>query len=282
MTNRMTRAEKHQAKLAALEALPAGELTTEQLLKLAKLREKRREAAPAEADVAEDKGTAAKKAEKRQAEDDSNAEQPQKYLAVGPCTDEGKWNSTGEWEYPPDQTISCGLCKADFVFTGTEQAWYAQKKLYPPARCRDCIAAKKQSKEEKKASGKSGEGRCFRCGESGHLSSACTRPSADTATSSGRKACYVCGSEAHLSRNCPDASARKKAKGGGCFTCQSTEHLSKECPHRPPPVCYNCGSTGCSAKTCSKPKRTSGECFAFAKGQCHSKKCLFSHVRDVD
>lgn len=294
MTNRMTRAEKQQAKLAALEAMPAGQLTTDQLLKLAKLKKKRdvggvglsadaadKAEEPKEAQRAVADKPAGKEGRKRKSES-SAAEQPQKRPVVGPCSDEGAWNANGEWEYPADKTISCGLCKADFVFTGAEQSWYAQKKLYPPARCATCIAAKKESKEAKKASGRSGEGRCFRCGASGHLSSACTRPSADTTAASGRKSCYVCGSEEHLSRNCPNASAHKKTKAGGCFTCNSTEHMSRECPHRPPPVCYNCGSTGHASKTCDQPKRSSGECFAFAKGQCHSKKCLFSHARDVD
>ena len=231
MTKRMTRAEKYAAKLAALEAKSKDELTPEEELKLAKLREKRKADSIAEAD----------------------ADPPAKrHATAGICTDEGAWGDNGEWVYPADKQISCSLCKSDFTFTGAEQAWYAQKKLYAPARCAACISAKKESKEAKKASGKSGAGRCFNCGESGHVSSKCPKPVAEApAANGGRKACYVCGSDQHLSRNCPDAHGKKKA-ASGCFTCGSTAHMSRECPQRPPPICFNwCAATRVTQSDCS-------------------------------
>ena len=42
-------------------------------------------------------------------------------------------------------------------------------------------------------------------------------------------------------------------------------------------ACFNCGKEGCSKKVCDQPLRTSGVCFAFAKGQCFAKQCTFRH-----
>lgn len=187
-----------------------------------------------------------------------------------PCHDEGRWGADGDWVYPADRQIECAICTASFTFTGTDQAWYAKRGLYAPARCAECLATKKEEKASKQKSGKSGEGRCFRCGQMGHGSAECTTPRSE------QKMCYLCGSAAHLSRNCPDAGKKKGASG--CFVCGSTAHLSKECPAKPPPVCFNCGDGGHAQKACPKPLRTEGVCFAFAKGQCFRRKCEFTHA----
>ena len=192
--------------------------------------------------------------------------------AVTPCNDEGHWGADGAWVYPDDRELMCSLCQAAFVFTGMEQAWFAKRSLYPPSRCAECLAAKKQKREAKQKSGASGAGRCFNCGVQGHGAAECPKP---VAAAEARKACYVCGSVEHLSRNCPQSV--KSAKPTGCFTCGSTAHLSRECPQRPPPVCHNCGKPGHALKTCPLPPRNGGVCFAFQAGQCFRKKCGFVH-----
>jgi hypothetical protein len=202
--------------------------------------------------------------------EDSPAPKKRVYKAE-PCRDQGHWGSDGEWVYPVDRQITCSTCKASFTFSGTEQAWYAKKELYAPARCPDCIASKKEARHVKKQQVGHATNRCFNCGRDGHAAASCPEKRSET------KVCYVCGSEAHFSRNCPDAAGKKKNMARGCFTCGSTAHLSRECPQRPTPVCFNCGETGHAQKACSKALRTSGACFAFAKGQCFSNKCKFEH-----
>ena len=256
--------EKQAKTLAKLSAIRADELSDKQRKKLEKLR--RKTLPDPMPDTLNDK--------KRKLNEGPTTTSKKAAPAVtGPITDAGHWNANGEWEYPLDKSLTCGTCKEAFTFTGTEQAWYAEKALYAPARCAVCIAAKKSAREEKQKAGVSGAGRCFNCGQSGHLSAVCPKPAVDAASAGGRKACYVCGSDAHLSRNCPSASTKAK----GCFTCGSSAHLSKECPQRPTPVCFNCGSEGHALKTCGQPKRTSGECFAFARGMCFRKQCGFTH-----
>ena len=256
--------EKQTKTLEKLKALPAETLSAKQRAKLEKLKKKR----PADDSIS---------APAKRVKQDGEAKEAERtdQTATSKCTDEGRWGTYGEWIYPKDQERVCSTCKESFTFTGMEQAWYAKKELYAPARCPTCIAAKNDVRAEKQKTGKSGEGRCFNCGGTGHLSAECPMPRAQPAINGARKACYVCGSDAHLSRNCPKAA--KKAKSG-CFICGSTAHLSRECPQRPPPVCYNCGTVGHASKACEQPTRPEGSlCLAFAKGQCNSKKCKFVH-----
>ncbi len=42
-----------------------------------------------------------------------------------------------------DREISCEHCGDAFVFTGGEQAFYAEKRFPPPKRCPDCRKARK-------------------------------------------------------------------------------------------------------------------------------------------
>jgi len=47
-----------------------------------------------------------------------------------------------------DKVITCKDCKAEFVFTESEQAFYREKGFdNEPVRCPDCRRAKKQQKE---------------------------------------------------------------------------------------------------------------------------------------
>lgn len=191
-----------------------------------------------------------------------------------PCSDQGHWGDDGEWVYPAEISITCSSCNSNFAFTGEQQAWYAARKLFAPARCATCLANKKMRREEKQASGRSGINRCFNCGEYGHGSAQCSKPKV-TLEADERKACYVCGSTEHLSRNCPNVTGKKKSIG--CFTCGSESHLSRECPQKPTVVCHNCGGVGHASKSCDQPVRSSGVCFAFKAGQCFRKKCPFEH-----
>ena len=267
--------EKEVKKLAKLSKKT--DLTDKDKSKLAKLLEMMKQPAETTSEPAQ---PASSHTEKK------NTEKRKRESSTGPCSDQGQWGANGEWVYPADASISCALCNKDFAFTGPEQAWYAQRGLYAPTRCQDCIKAKKDAKADKVKSGRSGAGICFNCGEAGHLASTCTKtkqvaaapPDGAGTAATARKLCYVCGSLEHFSRNCPNQqSTADKAKARGCFTCGSTAHMSKECPKRPPPICFNCGDEGHASKLCPQPKRTSGICFGFQKGQCFNKKCVFTH-----
>jgi CxxC-x17-CxxC domain-containing protein len=54
-------------------------------------------------------------------------------------------DSTGTAERGPmnDERHVCTACGADFVFTEAEQAFFAEKKLVPPKRCKPCRQARK-------------------------------------------------------------------------------------------------------------------------------------------
>ena len=42
-----------------------------------------------------------------------------------------------------DTIIICKACHCEFVFTGSEQRFYASRDLAPPKRCRDCREKRK-------------------------------------------------------------------------------------------------------------------------------------------
>lgn len=46
-----------------------------------------------------------------------------------------------------DRTLSCGDCQAEFVFTGGEQEFFAEKGFSEPKRCPECRAANKRNKK---------------------------------------------------------------------------------------------------------------------------------------
>ena len=48
--------------------------------------------------------------------------------------------------YTTDQTLVCADCSAEFVFTGSEQDFFAQKGFSAPRRCKSCRAAAKAAK----------------------------------------------------------------------------------------------------------------------------------------
>ncbi|MBN2804203.1 MAG: zinc-ribbon domain containing protein [Deltaproteobacteria bacterium] len=50
-----------------------------------------------------------------------------------------------------DQTLKCVTCNSEFVFSTSEQEFYAEKKLeHPPKRCKDCRYDAKKRRQRKK------------------------------------------------------------------------------------------------------------------------------------
>lgn len=45
-----------------------------------------------------------------------------------------------------DKTITCADCSQEFVFTASEQDFYAQRDFSPPLRCSSCRAARKAAR----------------------------------------------------------------------------------------------------------------------------------------
>lgn len=43
------------------------------------------------------------------------------------------------------KTLACIACRAEFIWSAGEQAWYAERGLQQPRRCRACRAARADS-----------------------------------------------------------------------------------------------------------------------------------------
>lgn len=53
-------------------------------------------------------------------------------------------------DYFEDKNLTCkeNSCRAQFVFTGGEQRFYAERNFTEPTRCKPCRAAKKAAREQ--------------------------------------------------------------------------------------------------------------------------------------
>ena len=63
-----------------------------------------------------------------------------------------------------DKTLVCKGCNKEFVLTGEQQQWFADRGLHEPGRCEDCRA------ERRKASGNTAtrqffDATCSNCGK---------------------------------------------------------------------------------------------------------------------
>ena len=56
-----------------------------------------------------------------------------------------------------DKALSCADCDAEFVFTASEQDFYAQRQFSEPRRCPSCRAARKLSRGGSGDPARSGE-----------------------------------------------------------------------------------------------------------------------------
>ncbi len=77
-----------------------------------------------------------------------------------------------------DKALTCADCHAEFVFTASEQEFYAEREFSEPRRCPSCRAARKASRG---ASGDQGSG-------GGYSSGASRQMYAATCASCGREA----------------------------------------------------------------------------------------------
>jgi CxxC-x17-CxxC domain-containing protein len=57
-----------------------------------------------------------------------------------------------------DKNLTCSDCNTEFVFTGNEQAFYAQKGFSEPRRCPSCRASRKAARGDGGGSYSSGGG----------------------------------------------------------------------------------------------------------------------------
>eukprot|EP00826_Nyctotherus_ovalis_P033985 TRINITY_DN2781_c0_g4_i9.p1 TRINITY_DN2781_c0_g4~~TRINITY_DN2781_c0_g4_i9.p1 ORF type:complete len:1481 (+),score=370.11 TRINITY_DN2781_c0_g4_i9:244-4686(+) len=80
-----------------------------------------------------------------------------------------------------------------------------------------------------------GGSNCFNCGDEGHISRDCPKPSRRGPRQSrgnrGGRGCFNCKEESHISRDCP----KRDSFGGsreGCFNCGRSGHMSRDCPDR--------------------------------------------------
>ena len=84
--------------------------------------------------------------------------------------------------YGQDKTLSCSDCNQEFVFTASEQAFFAERQFTEPRRCPSCRAARKAQR------GDSGGGSYSGGGNSGGYSSGPREMFSATCSSCGREA----------------------------------------------------------------------------------------------
>ncbi len=71
----------------------------------------------------------------------------------------------------PDKTLTCRECGREFVFTASEQEFYAQKGfMHEPGRCPECRAARKATRSGSQSGGTRQQREmfpavCARCGK---------------------------------------------------------------------------------------------------------------------
>ncbi len=65
-----------------------------------------------------------------------------------------------------DKTLSCVDCRQDFIFTATEQQFYADRQFSEPRRCASCRASRKAARGDS-AGGNGGGGGYSSRGSSG-------------------------------------------------------------------------------------------------------------------
>ena len=88
-----------------------------------------------------------------------------------------------------------------------------------------------------------GYGKCFNCGELGHVSSSCTKPRA----AEGTRSCFICGKSGHVRRDCPERQSSMK-----CYNCGEMGHISNDCTKQRADTrkCFNCGQGGHLSRNC--------------------------------
>ena len=84
--------------------------------------------------------------------------------------------------YASDKTLTCQDCNQQFVFTASEQAFFAERQFTEPRRCPSCRAARKAQR------GDSGGGSYSGGGRSGGYSSGPREMFSATCSSCGREA----------------------------------------------------------------------------------------------
>lgn len=52
-----------------------------------------------------------------------------------------------------DKILTCADCKNEFLFTSSEQTFYAAKKFTDPKRCKPCRERKRAERDAKEAAG---------------------------------------------------------------------------------------------------------------------------------
>ena len=85
--------------------------------------------------------------------------------------------------YGQDKTLTCVDCSQEFVFTASEQQFYADRQFTEPRRCPSCRAAKKAQRGDSPSGGGYSSG-----GRSGGYSSGPREMFSATCSSCGREA----------------------------------------------------------------------------------------------
>ncbi|KAK1085513.1 gig suppressor [Friedmanniomyces endolithicus] len=147
-------------------------------------------------------------------------------------------------------------------------------------------------------SGGAAGGRCYSCGQTGHLARNCpnpntagappTAPAAAAPAPMGRGAggfrggrgggftgmqtnraatCYKCGGPNHFARDC-------QAQAMKCYACGKLGHISRDCtapnggaPNTAGKTCYKCGQPGHISRECTQVEGTNGDAGGAMNGE---------------